>query len=184
MTGQRAVLLDTCVLINLIATGHLEDIVSRSDDEFIICSAVADESIFLRQVDVQAQPELVQIQSLVQSGHLRVYHPENDEEESLYVSYATELEDGEAMSLALAQLRGLVMATDDKKARRLFLEAVDDSSRLLSTAAILRKWAERGRVPPATLAAILKGVNTRARFFPSQTDPDYQWWCDCLTHEK
>lgn len=181
MPTRQVVLVDTCVLINLIASGHIEDVINESEEQFMICSAVEAESIFLRQADLESLAEEVQIKALVESGRLHVCSPANEEEESLYVDYASHLDDGEAMSLALAQSGGFVLATDDKKARRLFLEAVNDPARLTSTAAILRRWAERQSVSRATLRTVLTEIGTRARFFPSTGDPDYAWWCDFIS---
>lgn len=172
----RAILLDTCVLINLAATGHLEQIVLLRGCRFLICSAVAQESMFLRSPDFEAESERVPLDSLIESGALTVCSVEGEEEEALYVAYAAHLDDGEAMSLALAEARGFILATDDRKARRLFLEAAGDPGRLLSTPAILRQWATRVRLPRHALRDALLAVTNRARYFPPPTDPHFRWW--------
>lgn len=174
----RAILLDTCVLINLAATGRLSQIASLCGWRFVVCSAVARESIFLRSPDSEAESERVRLDSLIGSGALTVCAVEGEEEEALYVAYAAHLDDGEAMSLALAEARGFTLATDDKKARRLFLEAVGDPGRLLSTPAILRRWATRLRLPQRALRDALLAVTNRARYFPPPTDPHFRWWLD------
>lgn len=177
MPPQRVVLLDTCVLINLVASGHVEDVVGTADEEFAICSAVEDESVFLRSQDPQSPQEPVQVQSLVQSGLLRVCQLEAGEE-AMYVGYASQLDDGEAMSLAIAHSRGFILATDDRKARRLFQAAVNDPARLVSTSGILRAWSKRSGTSHAELKAALSQVSLRARFFPPSDDSHYQWWCE------
>lgn len=178
MPPCKIVLLDTCVLINLIASGQAKDILGTVEEKFMICSAVEKESIFLRASDPEGPPEAVQTHSLTESGHLDVCYLANEEEERLYVDYASHLDDGEAMSLAIAQSRGFVLATDDRKARRLFLDAVHDPARLLSTPGILRTWSERAGVSQVKLKALLSRVTLRARFLPPSDDPHYQWWCE------
>jgi hypothetical protein len=58
------------------------------------------------------------------------------------------------MSLALALARGLVLTTDERKARRLFLEAARDVKRLTSTSELLRQWAEAESVTADRLKAV------------------------------
>src|SRR5207253_9741345 len=89
--------------------------------------------------------------------------------EGLYVEYARQLDDGEAMSLALVRSHGFVLATDDRKARRV-LAATANNARLISTAGILRQWAERQQVSRERLRDTLRSVTTRAKFIPPTGD--------------
>jgi hypothetical protein len=75
------------------------------------------------------------------------------------------------MSPALAQARGLFMATDDRKARRLFTEEVQDSGRLLSTGGILRSRSQKVRLKRVELKKMLLDVSRRGRFFPQLGGP-------------
>jgi predicted nucleic acid-binding protein len=172
--------LDACVLINLLATGRAEEILSGSDHAFAICSVVRNESIYLRAADPSAPPEEVKLDGLVESGCLKVLGLSGNPEDALYIDYAGQLDDGEAMSLALAQSRGLFMATDDRKARRLFTEEVEDSRRLLSTAGILRSWSEKVGLERVELKKMLLDVSRRGRFFPQSGDPNFTWWSDAI----
>jgi predicted nucleic acid-binding protein len=45
--------------------------------------------------------------------HTGAVRPERDAELAAYVAFASELDDGEAMALAIAQSRGWQIATDD-----------------------------------------------------------------------
>lgn len=81
----------------------------------------------------QCPPDTVELDSFVNSKCLTVYGLSGNEEQSLYIDYAADLDDGEAMTLALAFSRGFTVATDDRKARRIFLEDTGDTTRLLST---------------------------------------------------
>ena len=87
-----------------------------------------------------------------------------------------DLDDGEAKSLALAFSRGFSMATDDRKARRIFLDEIGDTTRLLSTAQILRMWSKKAGLTSGGLKKLLLDVSRRGRFSPHSGDPDFSWW--------
>jgi hypothetical protein len=164
------------VLINLLASGRGEEILTASKYKFGICTVVDRESIYLRAPDANAPPEDVKLDPFVKSKCLTVYALSGDMEQTLYIDYAVDLDDGEAMSLALAFSRGFSMATDDRKARRIFLEEIRDASRLLSTAQILKAWSQKAGLSTGELKKLLLEVSRRGRFSPRPGDPDFSWW--------
>jgi predicted nucleic acid-binding protein len=180
VTAPRAQILDACVLINLLASGEVEGILRAAARDSFICTAVEGESIYLRTDDPKAPLEHIDLRPLVGSGLLTVCAVEGSTEAELYVDYASALDDGEAMSLAIALSRGLMLATDERKARRLFVEAVGDSVRLTSTSELLRRWAEDERVPADSLKTALLQIEKRARDQPPASDANYQWWADAI----
>lgn len=118
MTSTLVQILDACVLINLLAGGEIEGVLGAAARESLICSAMEKESIYLRTDDPHAPLELIRLDPLIDSELLTVCHVEGDEEAQLYIDYASKLDDGEAMSLAIALSRGYDLATDERKARR------------------------------------------------------------------
>jgi predicted nucleic acid-binding protein len=153
---------------------------SESGYQFGICSVVKNESIYLRATDLNAPPEEVKLDAYLESNHLTVFELSSDEEKELYVDYATQLDDGEAMSLALVYSRGFSMASDDGKARRLFTEEIRDLERLLSTSQILKEWSEKAQMNTADLKQVLTEVSRRGRFFPNSSDPHFAWWSKAM----
>jgi predicted nucleic acid-binding protein len=149
---------------------------SGSGYQFGICSVVKNESIYLRATDLNAPPEEVKLEAFLESNRLAVFELSSDEEKELYVDYATQLDDGEAMSLALVYSRGFGMASDDRKARRLFTEEIGDLKRLLSTSQILKEWSEKAGMNTAEVKQILTDVSRRGRFFPNSGDTYFEWW--------
>ena len=180
-SGRRIVLLDTCVLINLLASGETEDILAGAGGKFLICSAVRDETIYLRSEEPDSSSVRVDIGSHVNSGLFSVTDLQGEEEQSLYIDYAAQLDDGEAMSLAIAHVRDYQVATDDRKARRLFLEGGGSEKRLVSTSELVRRWSERRRIPAVRLRQVLERIARRARFYPGTSDPHHQWWSNMRT---
>jgi predicted nucleic acid-binding protein len=174
---DRSAVLDTCVLINLLATGRVAEIVRVIAPSRMVCSAVSEESLYLRPLEAEGRPEAVDLQLLIAAGVLTPCQIEGVAEEDLYVTYALELDDGEAMSLAIAQSRNLVLATDERKARRLARENAPQLS-IISTAEIIRAWAE-GKERRDVIAAV-RSILARARFRPADSDPLALWWNEML----
>jgi hypothetical protein len=85
------------------------------------------------------------------------------------------------MSLAIAHVRDYQVATDDRKARRLFLESGGSEKKLVSTSELVRRWSERRRIPAVRLRQILERIARRARFYPGTSDPHYRWWSNIRT---
>jgi predicted nucleic acid-binding protein len=180
VSSRPVAILDACVLINLLASGRAQNIMSESGYQFGICSVVKNESIYLRATDSSAPPEEVKLDPYIESNRLTVYELSGDAEKELYVDYAAELDDGEAMSLALVHSRGFSMASDDRKARRLFMEEIADLKRLLSTSQILKDWSEKAGLDPAELKQVLTEVSRRGRFFPNSGDTHFAWWSKAM----
>jgi predicted nucleic acid-binding protein len=124
---------------------------------------------------------LANFDSLIQAELLTICELEDEKEEELYIDYSSQLGSGEAMSIAIAQSREYFLATDDRKARRIFLEGTANPAFLLSTADLIRNWAESNLIPSDRLKTALINIRRRANFTPRRIDPNFQWWVNsCL----
>jgi predicted nucleic acid-binding protein len=171
------VILDACVLINLLASEEAEDILQATGKECRICVVVEKESLYLRPDDPHEETfESVKLDVLINSGLLTLCDIEGDYEAALYVDYASRMDDGEAMSTAIAVSRNYILATDDRKARRIFLESITDSKRLTSTSELIRNWADNRLISPVRLKAVLTRIQHKANFCPPRRDPNFTWW--------
>lgn len=177
MISERPIVLDTCVLINVLATGRFGEIIRAIAPACLVCSAVCAESLYLRASDADGIPELVQLEPLFEAGTLQRTGLESSVEEELFVNYALELDDGEAMSLAIAQNRKLALATDDRKARRVIAGSAAHLS-VLSTTEMMHAWSMKS--DRATVEDAVRLIQTRARFRPRAPDPFTAWWEDLL----
>lgn len=163
MITERPVVLDTCILINLLATDRVEEILRVVAPQCLVCSAVSKESLYLRPL----QPDAIDLSPLFEARILAPCDIEAASEEELYVNYASELDDGEAMSLAIAQARTFVLGTDDRKTRRLIRENISRLS-IVSTVEIIHAWASE--VQPSEVSATVRAIQARARFRPQDSD--------------
>ncbi|MFZ0594058.1 MAG: PIN domain-containing protein [Bryobacteraceae bacterium] len=177
------VLIDTSVTLNLLATGISLAMLESLELDCFVCSAVIAETIYLRSDDPTQPREAVSIDPWLQSATVKVVTIDSSLEEELYVQFAADLDDGEAMSLAICRVRGYALATDDRKARRIAGQLASPGVPLVSTSQILQHWAVRTRAPQDELRRFVSAIELRARFIPPQDDPLRQWWISLRSDE-
>ena len=173
LLSSRPVSIDTCTLINLLASGFGEVLLHNLSAERLISEAVSRESLFLRSPTAGQPPERIELNPLIQSGSLTVCRAETEEEEELYVRLASELDDGEALSVAISICRGHALATDDRKAIRIAKQL--GVAELFTTPQIVASCSG------IELLEVLQAIEFRARFSPSSDHPFHAWW---IAHNK
>ena len=176
------VLLDACSVLNLAASRRMEQVIQCLDADIAIAEAVAKEALFVRRGgsgEDAHETDPVLLQPLIEAGHIEVISPETDAEFASYVRFAAQLDDGEAMTCALALERGYAVATDDRKALRVMREH-DPPIQSLTTSDLLRAWVARMQPSEAELIRVLTDIRERARFLPSRRDPHHGWWLGLL----
>lgn len=176
----QSVILDASTLLNLFATGNAGEILGCFTGSRIVCTAVASEVLHLRNEEPTKPPEPISINELISVGVLTKAEPASSHEESLYVEFASLLDDGEAMSLALCVSRSFCLATDDRKARRVSA-SLSPPVALLSTAELVKQWAREMDVSRETLRNALLAIERKARFVPWQGYPEKDWWTSVVS---
>jgi predicted nucleic acid-binding protein len=172
------VIQDACVLINLLATGRFKEIAQGIGHELAISKAAASEALFLRDPET-GEKEPIELKPYIDARLLDILTVETLEERTSYVAYAAELDDGEAMSIALAECRQLALATDDRKARRL-ISTQKLAIELWSTVDVLKRWQAERRIAVEEMQAVLNRISQRARYFPKPGQPERIWWDSIL----
>ncbi len=174
---RTPLLLDACVAINLAATERLQHIAQTMGVTFTFARQAAaevghlrdatDKSVRLIPIDLgQYDTQTVEIIDLTPAEY------------GTYVNLARKVDDGEAATITLAIERGLQLATDDRKARRLCAELqIPEPQRTLG---ILHTYADAARLQHARLQDLLVGIRDRASFQPPRSDPDHKWWHDII----
>ncbi len=169
--------IDCCSLINLYTGwGRLEELRDLRRT-WHICQAVLDEVEYTREYEKNGLLILVplDISALTRSGLLLEVRPETDRELEDYVTFASEVDDGEAQELAIAKNRGYVFLSDDRRATQI-AQRPDVAVRTITTANILQAWAKLDRKNEARLRQVLERIAVLARFRPRFGSPDYEWW--------
>ena len=154
--GHEVALLDCCSLLNLYATRRLAEILGALGVRFAVAEAVV-------------------LQPLVATGLLDVWQPKSEAEYVSFVNFAAEIDDGEAMTCALALHRGGAVVTDDRKTLRV-LARLAPAVPALTTSQVLRLWVDSSRVDQTVIRTALVDVQARARFAPGKHDPLVGWW--------
>lgn len=176
-------IIDACVLLNLFATGIVQEILTLIAQNSVICVLVKEESFYLRKEEDQNEIESIDIEDLISQEVIQICDFENTDEQNLFVNLAAELDDGEAMSIAIALSRNWHLATDDKKARRIFTENAQSNDLLVSTTDLIKEWSENENVDDLAIKSILLKVERKASFHPPKADINLQWWNNILTTE-
>jgi hypothetical protein len=128
----------------------------------------------------EEEREPVEIGTLVATGLIQVITVNSEAEAITFINLAREMDDGEAMTCALAIHRQCDVATDDRKARRV-LSGRAPRVPIISTLAIVKQWADLVGVTKAELKAILLNIWSGANYYPGEREPLYAWWVDILS---
>ena len=177
--SRELILLDASCLLNLYATGRLRDIALDLPYRLGVAEYVRErEALYVWRRGSTGDEDKrvpVDLTSLVDEGAIQVVRPERPEEEAAFVDLAAVVDDGEAVTIALALHRGYSVATDDRKARRILAELAQ-SIPLFSTLELLKAWAERASVSNSELRQAMLAIQSDASYIPSVRDPLYEWW--------
>ena len=171
--------LDASCLLNLYATGRFSDIAIALPYQLAIADYVLEvEALYVWRPDstgTREEPEPVDLSSLVEDSLVQVIGLANPEEEATFVELAALVDDGEAITGALAAHRQCSLATDDRKGRRVLSERLS-TVKLLSTLELLKLWADGAAVSDAELRVAMDGMRLGASYVPGPRDPLYPWW--------
>lgn len=169
-------ILDTCVVLSLYATRRMEELLNVQPGPILIAEAVVAEALYVHVVvDGVREKEPIDLGPLVEAGKLTVVAPETNQEFEALVNFALLLDDGEAMTCALALHRGLRIATDERKTIRLIRDQIE----VVGTLELVRSWASEGGAAPDVIRDMLTAIADRG-YVPSRNHPHWQWWNDHL----
>jgi len=115
------------------------------------------------------------LSDLVASGLLTVVSADTEDEQNLVVNLAVDLDDGEAVTGAIAVYRNWAIATDDRKALALFGRLAPHIE-LASTLAVVKYWAEITGAGDDEVRKALEELHTCAPYEPKSSHPLYPWW--------
>jgi len=175
-------LIDACCLLNILASGYCEAILRSPRNgqvqDYTVAEIACNEVLYLRRggngEDADTH-ETVDLEPLFASGLLRLERLETVEETEAFVALATQLDDGEAATCALALQRDYGIVTDDRKARHLLASgtpAID----CVGTLELLKAWSDAAGSDPISVAVALRSIRDRARYIPPRSDPLRLWW--------
>ncbi len=119
--GCRAVLLDSCSLLNLYASRRMADVLRVLPVRCAVVDIVIGEAAYvLRGGDGEdaAERERVDLQPFTAFRRMEVWRLETEAEFTSFVALAAQIDDGEAATCALSFHRSGAVVTDDRKTHR------------------------------------------------------------------
>lgn len=179
------VVLDASCAINLYATGKIRDIAIAWTSRLSISKFVLQREALVigkyRTDDFQFEKDPLDLSELIQEGLIRVVKLADSREATTMAELAASIDDGEAVTAAIAACRQWSMATDDRKASSIVL-AHYPNARILSTLDLLAHWARAESIKQSELKAALEEMRQCSGFLPSSRDSQYEWWRAIVNH--
>lgn len=180
------IILDASCLLNLYASGKLKEIAETFNEPLVVSDYVLrHEALFIRHKKSELDEEEkqpVNLDPLVSTGLIKVISVTNEKEQNTFIDLATELDDGEAITVSLAECRRYKVATDDRKA----LGIISNRSLVhsVSTLELIKHWADTRKVSKDEVRAVLFRIWTDSSYYPGEHDLLYDWWHDMMSETK
>lgn len=171
--------LDTCCILNFIASGHFLSIITAIPSQVMITQTVwQEELIKFERFD---KSDKQQLDESVNQGVVQLVDFEIEEEYDLFVNYVSLLPkgDGEAASGAIAIFRDWAIATDDKKPTKLFRQEKSNME-ILSTPDIIKYWSEKDNLTCQEIKTVLTSIQVKGKYFPPKNHPLRDWWINSI----
>jgi len=174
---REALILDACCVITLAASGRMAGIVASLGMPVAVADFVREREVRLLASGDPEDPGggAIDLGSLVDAGLLEIVGLERGDEHLTFLDFARHVDDGEALTGAIALHRDWAMATDDARACA-FLAREAPQLPLLSTPELVRHWVEQERPSAGAVREVLARIRRRARYAPGRNHPLARWW--------
>lgn len=174
--GAFPTLLDACAVVNLYATRWIEPILAANGSSFAVSEVVASEAQFVLRGgpgEDAKEREPVDLGPLLAVGLLEVISTDVEEELLTFIDLLSEIDEGEAMTAALAIHRACAVVTDDRKASRVLS---NHGVPLFTSLDLIRAWGNSPTVSQEILRAALSDLRQRGNYDPPRLHPLRDWW--------
>lgn len=177
--AHNCIILDASCIISLYASGQMEGILQSIQKSVAVAAFVFNrEALWIYggpDEDVKQTREKIELQPFVDAGLLKVVTIASETEAQVYVNLSIEIDDGEAVTGAIAIHRNWAIGVDDKKARSLFQREAA-YLQLAYTLELVKHWADITEPSLETISRALIRIQDRAAYEPGQNHPLYSWW--------
>lgn len=166
------VILDPGVLLNLAATQIISELGTATT--FFISSRQADQPLTLMISGklCAKRPEEV--------AGMKIACPGKEIEDACFLDYLVRLSAGESAAAAVAECRGWLLATDERKVKESFDARVHNGERTISTVGLLQHWGKHTKPKPQDMRNALCAIQDCAFFYPTCGTADALWWHSIL----
>ncbi len=177
---KDVIILDASCIINLYATGYMEEILYSIPQSITVATYVFDkEALWIKElVDDGPNKKLIDLQPMIAQKVLTVVEIEGEAEFNIHVQLSTRIRDeGESRTGAIAIHRNWSIALDDRKARRIISESSDDIE-LVYSLELIKHWGDTMSISRSTIQIVLNRIRKQATYLPRKANPLYQWWVE------
>lgn len=182
MISASGLIWDACSLLNLIATQRAIEILTvLGCPSYVVQQVRVGEIQYLRPLpeeDPSGGLIAVDLAPILNSGALQEVIL-TATEQATFLSFAVEMDDGEAYSAAIAAHRDWWLATDDRVSLRVAREQSPPIS-TITTPDWMRYWAENASPAADLLAEVLRRIQICANYHPRRVHPLRGWWDTAL----
>jgi hypothetical protein len=166
---------DACCLINLAAAGDLALLLNKSGFTWHLPRMVEEQGV---QVRVSADPAdrsrtVIDLGPVIQAGSIQRCDIEERDQELFLEIAGVHGDDPDAAALAIAEVHGWLLATDDRALANL---AARRHVRTVTTATVVKRATAAAALAEHEITAMLKRIEELGRWSPHDTDPDAAWW--------
>ena len=177
--SHDCIILDACCIINLYACRQMRAILETIPKNLAVAAYVKDQevlNIYSGPLDnVEASSELIELQPFIDDNLLLLVDIENEGEENMYLNFAARLDDGEAITGAIAVNRNWAIATDDLASIKLFQKSAPQIA-LVSTLDLVKYWVDTKNPNENIIREALLNIRVRGRYEPHRNHPLNEWW--------
>lgn len=178
----RALVIDACCTLNVLATRLDLEIVQTGDLTLLITDRAHGEALFLHSApdaDGMRSKEPASTERLHDAGRLEIRTLDTLALQDAFVECAAQLRDEDASCVALAGVLGLPLLTDDGKERRV-AKTLFPTIELVSTLSLLNDVAKALSLSEEVLLRVVTDLRWRGNFAPPRKDPLATWYADLL----
>lgn len=155
------------------------DILEVCPIRFAVCSYVSEREAryVFDGVDFDGQKLItpINLAPLIANGKVELVQPDMRVLANRVVVFAHQgIQNGEAITGALADQNGWAIGSDDIRAREQFSSLVPHLQ-VISTYELLKRWAEEIGASDATIGVAIRKIAERGRFEPSERLPLFEW---------
>jgi hypothetical protein len=179
LSSYDCIMLDACCVLNLYASGYMDAILQALSTSVAVAAYIKDKEALRILCDPDGTSvrkyEQIDLQPFIDRGSIVVVSPDSVAEDTTYVNFAVELDDGEAITGAIAIHRHWSVASDDRKAIAFFGRNASHVQ-IVTTPEILQFWVSCANLDPDTVGRALRNIRIRARYEPDRGHILYDWW--------
>lgn len=159
----------------------MDRILATNNGTYAICDVVVAEAQYVRRGGLGEDAgdlERIDLEPLIRGELLTMLHASTEDESNTFIDLVVSgLDDGEAMSGAIAFHRGGTVVTDDRPATNRLRQAGIETMPALQ---LVKIWAEREHVTGDMLTEVIVSIRGRARYIPPKSHPFRTWWESAL----